>query len=65
MKLFTHEPAAWAAALQAILALAVAFGLHLTSEQTGCIMAVAAALGGLIVRQSVTPTCKRAEEEQK
>lgn len=49
------EPAALVGLLQAILALAITFGLHLSIEQVGAIVAVAAAMGGIIVRQQVAP----------
>ena len=48
-----NEPAIVAALVQAVLGLAVAFGLELTDEQMGAIMAVSAAVLGLFVRQSV------------
>ena len=51
-----REPALILAALQAALALAIGFGLKLSAEQTALIMAFAAAVAGLIVRQNVTPT---------
>jgi hypothetical protein len=51
-----REPALILAALQAALALAIGFGLHISPEQTALIMAFAAAIAGLIVRSSVTPT---------
>ena len=49
------EPALIIAAVQAIIALAVSFGLHLSPEQIGAIMAVTAAILGLITRSFVTP----------
>lgn len=50
-----REPALILAALQAIIALAVGFGLDITTEQVGLIMAASAAVLGVIVRQNVTP----------
>lgn len=50
-----NEPALAAGVLQAVLALAVTFGLDLTVEQTGAIVAVAAAVLALVVRSKVSP----------
>jgi hypothetical protein len=50
-----REPALIAGLIQAILALAVAFGFDLTSEQVGAILAVTGALLAVVVRQQVTP----------
>lgn len=52
------EPALIAGAIQAVLAVAVSFGLHLTPEQIGGIMAASSALMALLVRNSVTPASK-------
>jgi hypothetical protein len=54
--IFGREPALFAGLINAILALAVTFGAHLTPEQTGAILAVVNIALALIVRQSVTPT---------
>lgn len=54
--IFGREPAAIAAFIGAIIALLTSFGLHLTAEQIGSIMAVVTLLLGLIVRSVVTPT---------
>lgn len=51
-----NEPALVLGLVQAILALVVAFGFDLTGEQTACILAVTAAILGLVVRSRVTPT---------
>jgi hypothetical protein len=53
--IFGREPAAIAAFVQAILALAVGFGLNLSTEQMGLLMAVVTLGLGLLVRQVVTP----------
>jgi hypothetical protein len=50
-----REPAMIVAFIQAVLVLAVTFGLHLTPEQTAAILAVAAMFLGLITRSQVTP----------
>lgn len=50
------EPALGAAVLQAILAVAVSFGLDLSAEQVGAIVALAAAVSALLLRRRVSPT---------
>ncbi|GAC1373670.1 MAG: hypothetical protein NVSMB4_00440 [Acidimicrobiales bacterium] len=54
-KIIRHEPAVIAGAIAAIIALAIAFGVHLSADQTGAIMAVVSAVGALLVRSQVTP----------
>lgn len=54
-KIFNREPAMFLALIQSGLALAVGFGLHLTSEQMALIMAFSAALVGFITRSQVVP----------
>lgn len=49
------EPAMVMAAVQAALSLGVSFGLQLTVEQAGAIMAFSAAVLGLVVRRMVSP----------
>ena len=49
------EPVAVLTVVQMAIALAVSFGLQLTGEQTGAIVAATAAILGLISRQKVTP----------
>lgn len=44
------------AVIQSVLALSISFGLELSAEQVGAIMAASAALIGLITRTQVTPT---------
>lgn len=51
-----REPALILAAVQSIIALVVAFGLDLTADQVGAIVAVTAAVLGVITRSKVTPT---------
>jgi hypothetical protein len=53
--MFGKEPAVILGALQAILALGLSFGLRLDPPQIGAIMAAAAAILALVVRQQVTP----------
>ncbi len=50
-----REPAMVLALVQAVLVLAVTFGLHLTPEQTGAILTLSAVILGLITRTQVTP----------
>lgn len=49
------EPVAIAGLIQAGLALLVAFGLNLSPEQIGAIMAFTAAALAVLVRRKVTP----------
>ncbi len=53
--LWGREPAMVLALVQAVIVLGVAFGLRLSPEQTGAILAVTAIVLGLITRQKVTP----------
>lgn len=55
MGLLKREPAAIAGFVQASLALLMAFGVKLTIEQTGAVLALTAALLGLLVRARVFP----------
>lgn len=50
------EPAVIISLVAAILALAAAFGLPLTQEQTAAVMAVVTIVAGLVIRSKVTPT---------
>lgn len=52
----TNEPVMVLGVVQMALALAVSFGLGLTGEQTGAILAFSAAVLSLIARSQVTPT---------
>lgn len=54
--LWGREPAMVLAFVQAVIVLAVSFGLRLTPEQTAAILALTAVLLGLITRSQVTPT---------
>jgi hypothetical protein len=53
---FKKEPAAWIAVISAGIALAVGFGLNVTEEQVGLILAFVNVAAGLFVRSQVTPT---------
>lgn len=50
-----REPVAVQAVIQAALALAVGFGLDLSSQQIGLLLAFSAAVLALVTRQAVTP----------
>lgn len=54
--IFGREPALILGLVQAALALAVGFGLKLTPEQFGLLMAFTATLLAVITRSKVTPT---------
>lgn len=51
-----REPALVTGAVSALIALGVAFGLDLSGEQTGAIMAVVTAVLAFVTRSQVTPT---------
>jgi hypothetical protein len=53
------EPVAFQGVIQASLATLVGFGvIHMTSEQTGLVMALTAAVLGFVTRRYVTPNSK-------
>ena len=52
------EPAIITGFAAALIALAVAFGLELTADQVGAIMALVSIVASVITRQLVTPTSK-------
>lgn len=51
-----REPAVFFTFVAALLGLGASFGLDLSKEQTGAIMAFVTAVVGFIVRSQVTPT---------
>ncbi len=53
--LLGREPVMWLALVQTALALIISFGLGLTVEQVGTIMAFSAAILGFLARSQVTP----------
>jgi hypothetical protein len=57
--LWNREPALFVAVVQALLALLLAFGVQLTVEQVGTIMAFTTAVLAWVVRSQVTPTGKK------
>jgi hypothetical protein len=50
-----NEPVLITGLIQAVLALAITFGLGVSEEQVGAILAVAAAALAIVARQKVTP----------
>lgn len=56
--IFGREPALILGAIQAALALSLAFGAKLSTEQVGAIMAASAAVMAVITRQLVTPNAR-------
>ena len=59
--LFGREPALILGAVNALIAVAVGFGLNITPEQVGLINAAVAAVLSVIVRAQVTPAAEVAE----
>ena len=55
------EPVLVTGAVQAILGLLLAFGVKLSQEQVGAILAATAALLALLLRGKVTPTNRGGE----
>lgn len=53
--LWNREPALVLSVISAFISLAISFGLDLTTDQVGAIMAVCAALIGFAIRSQVTP----------
>lgn len=53
--LFGREPVMVLALAEAVLAAAVGFGLDLSGQQVGLLMAVAVALIGVVTRSRVSP----------
>lgn len=60
--LWGREPALILGAVQAVLALVVAFGLDLSVEQTGAILAASAAVLAVVTRSQVTPVGKGGDD---
>lgn len=54
-----REPAMWLSVIQAGLALAIGFGLNLSTEQFGLLMAFSSAIFGLLTRSQVSPVEKQ------
>ena len=58
MNIVKNEPVLIQSLVQAVLGLFLAFGINLSNEQTGSIMAVVAVILAIIARMFVTPTNK-------
>lgn len=58
MNVVKNEPVLIQSLAQAILGLFLAFGVDLSNEQTGSIMAVVAVILAIVARMFVTPTNK-------
>ena len=54
--LWNREPVLFMTVIQAGLALLLSFGIHLSVEQIGAILAFSAAVIGFVVRSQVVPT---------
>ena len=67
MQIIKEEPAVIIGAIQAAIALAVSFGLKLTTDQIGAIVAIAAVVLSIVLRQKVKPMAMltKAEKEGK
>ena len=63
-KIWGREPALILGLVQAAIALGVAFGLDLSIEQTGAILAVTAALLAVITRSQVTPVTDEPDDDR-
>lgn len=57
--LWGREPAMVLALVQCVIVLGVSFGLSLTPEQSGAILALTAVVLGLITRTQVSPVASR------
>lgn len=56
MRRIQEEPALVLGAIQALVAMAVGFGLDITAEQVGLIVAASAAVLSVVTRSQVTPS---------
>jgi ABC-type xylose transport system permease subunit len=63
MEVLRNEPALIGGLVTAILGLLLAFGVDLSNEQVGSIMAVTGVIIAILVRLFVTPTNKLPEVE--
>ncbi|MFF1820403.1 hypothetical protein ACFVWG_24065 [Kribbella sp. NPDC058245] len=61
--IWKREPALIMGVVQAAIALAISFGFGLSTEQTGAILAITAAVLALITRSQVTPVGNATEPE--
>lgn len=60
-KILGREPVLWLAAVNALVAVAVGFGLDLSTEQQALLQAAVTAVLALVARGQVTPTVTAAE----
>lgn len=58
MDIFKNEPVLIQGLVQAVLGLLLAFGISVSDEQIGAIMAITAVVLALVARMLVTPTNK-------
>lgn len=63
MRLMRTEPAVISGAILAFISLVTSFGLDLSNEQVGAIMAFVAAVMAIVVRSQVTPSVKVTAEK--
>lgn len=54
--IWKREPALFYGLVNSVLALILAFGVDLSTEQTGAILAVTSAVLAVVTRSKVTPT---------
>lgn len=52
---FSQEPAVWIGIADAIIVLAITFGVPIDAEQKGAIDALLAAVSAVLIRSQVTP----------
>lgn len=62
MNPLTREPAVSAGTVAAVVALAAAFGFHLSADVVGAILAVLSLLLSVLVRSQVTPAPPKAPQ---
>ncbi len=55
LSVFRREPALVLGLVSTLIALAVAFGLHLSKEQTAAIVALVQVLTAILIRSQVSP----------
>ena len=60
--LWKREPALFSGLVNSVIALVVSFGLQLTADQIGAIMAVTSAVLALVTRRQVAPVKPSPEE---
>lgn len=52
---WSREPALYVTLVDAVLVLAIAFGMPITEDQKAALMAVIVAASGLVIRSQVSP----------